>query len=414
MSPWIWFGSNLMPRLRLPAVIFPALLCLALWQSSLVAAEPKVRQTGPWDVAALQRAPEAEWGAKSGLVREVYYAGEPLAGKPTRVFAYYARPATGDGPFPAMVLVHGGGGKAFAEWATLWAERGYAALAMDLAGNGPDGKRLPNGGPPQDDEAKFKNFEPSQAGEMWSYHAVAAVIRGHSLLAAQQEVDPRRIGITGISWGGYLTCIVSGLDDRLKVSVPVYGCGFLHENSVWLPRFEKMTPEQRGRWVEHFDPSRYLPGVACPILFVNGTNDFAYPLDSYQKSYRAVPGAVDLCIKVRLPHGHQAGWSIPEIGLYVDRVLQGGPASPRLGPTEIVSGKAGAKVVSAVPLEKPQLHYAAGSGAWQKREWKSQDATLAEELLTSEIPAERPLVLYFTATDSRGAVASSPHLELKE
>ena len=27
-----------------------------------------------------------------------------------------------------------------------------------------------------------------------------------------------------------------------------------------------------------------------PILFVNGTNDFAYPLDSYQKSYRAVPG----------------------------------------------------------------------------------------------------------------------------
>ena len=48
----------------------------------------------------------------------------------------------GRGPLPAMVLVHGGGGKAFREWAELWAERGYVALAMDLAGHGPDGKRL--------------------------------------------------------------------------------------------------------------------------------------------------------------------------------------------------------------------------------------------------------------------------------
>ena len=78
---------------------------------------------------------------------------------------------------------------------------------------------------------------------LWTYHAVAAVIRGHSLLLAQKEVDPQRIGLTGISWGGYLTCIVAGLDDRLKVAVPVYGCGFLHENSCWLGR----VPEARPR-----------------------------------------------------------------------------------------------------------------------------------------------------------------------
>jgi len=29
--------------------------------------------------------------------------------------------------------------------------------------------------------------------------------------------------VTGISWGGYLTCIVAGIDDRLKAAVPVYG-----------------------------------------------------------------------------------------------------------------------------------------------------------------------------------------------
>ncbi len=30
----------------------------------------------------------------------------------------------------------------------------------------------------------------------------------------------------GDQLGGYLTCIVAGLDHRLKVAVPVYGCGF--------------------------------------------------------------------------------------------------------------------------------------------------------------------------------------------
>jgi len=231
-----------------------------------------------------------------------------------------------------MVLVHGGGGTAFREWATLWAQRGYVALAMDLAGCGPNRQRLPDGGPPQDDGAKFGNFTDAEVGRMWSYHAVAAVVRGHSLLASLPEVDPQRIGITGISWGGYLTSIVAGIDDRLKVAVPVYGCGFLHEDSAWLGRFAALTPEQRDRWVANFDPSRYLPGVSCPILFMNGTNDFAYPLDSYQKSYRLVPGRVDVRIELRMPHGHPQGWAPKEIGLYVDSVLRGGDPLPQLGP----------------------------------------------------------------------------------
>ena len=108
----------------------------------LLLAVPALGQsTGPWDVKALQTAAvKPEWGETVGKAREVYYPGEPYQGKPTRVFAYYAKPA-GDGPFPAIVLVHGGGGKAFREWAEHWSARGYCALAMDLAGNGPKGRR---------------------------------------------------------------------------------------------------------------------------------------------------------------------------------------------------------------------------------------------------------------------------------
>lgn len=388
-------------------------LCILPVSGAATAQQAAARRAGPWNLAELKQVPPAEWGATEGLLQQVYYQGEPRDGKPTRIFAYFARPAEGQGPFPAMVLVHGGGGTAFPEWATLWAQRGYCAIAMDLGGCGPNRQPLADGMPGQGDEAKFRDFAQAEACDMWSYHAVAAVIRAHSLLASRPEVDPRRIGITGISWGGYLTCLVSGLDDRLAVSVPVYGCGFLHENSAWLPRFAAMSAEQRDRWVENFDPARYLPGVGCPILFMNGTNDFAYPLDSYQKSYGAVPGRVDLCIRARMPHGHAEGWNPVEIGLFVDSFLAQGKPLPKVSAMSVEDGKrVSAKVESAVPLVRGELLYTSDTGSWQKREWKTMEASLADGAVCADLPSERPLVFFLNVIDDRGAVVSTRHQEL--
>ena len=50
-----------------------------------------------------------------------------------------------------------------------------------------------------------------------------------------------------------------------------------------------------------------LPACRVPIFFVNGTNDFAYPLDSYMKSYALVPGPRNIRITVNMPHGHSQG-----------------------------------------------------------------------------------------------------------
>lgn len=397
-------------------VVFALFLTLSAHFVGL-AAETTARSapfTGPWDLEQLKQTPECTWGETSGLVREVYYEGEPYHDQPTRVFGYYGRPKEGKGPFPAMVLVHGGGGTAFAEWATLWAERGYVALAMDLAGCGPERKRPPDGGPNQSHKEKFDAFAHEALKDMWTYHAVAAVIRGHSLLANMEEVDADRIGITGISWGGYLTCIVAGLDDRLKAAVPVYGCGHLHENSAWLPVFDQMKPQHRDEWVRQFDPSRYLPGVRCPILFVNGTNDFAYPLDSYQKSYRDVPGDRQLCITVRMPHGHQAGWKPCEIGLFVDSVLTGGKPLPSIGPLKVGGNTATASFESQTPITESQFHFTPDSGDWKKRNWMSVDASLDGNTATAQLPDPRPLVCFFTIKDERGAVASTEHVELAD
>lgn len=376
---------------------------------TLLPARPEApKPAGPWDVKALQAAEvKPEWGTTAGRAKEVHYPGEPYRGKPTRVFAYYARP-DGDGPFPAVLLVHGGGGKAFVKWAEHWAARGYCALAMDLAGSGPSG-RLPDGGPDPSDDTKFRDFDDATARDMWMYHAVAAVIRGHNLLRDLPEVDKDRVAVTGISWGGYLTCIVAGLDDRLKAAVPVYGCGFLHEDSVWKPRLDGFPADRRDRWVAAFDPSRYLGGVRCPILFLNGTNDFAYPLDSYQKSYRLVKGPRTVSVRVRLPHGHI--WTFGEVDAFVDSHLKKGDPLPAVGEMTRDGEAVSAAVTSKVQLKAGHLHYAVATGPWPKREWKSVPAEIGKGRVTARLPADRPLVYYLAVTDDRGLEVSAPHTE---
>lgn len=389
------------------------ILAVLLLLQGCATAPKSARHTGLWDLAELKKTPTAEWGARTGPVQEVYYQGEPFLGKPTRVFAYLGRPVEGKGPLPAMVLVHGGGGKAFRDWAEHWAKCGYVALALDTAGCGPNGP-LPDGGPGQDDASKFREFTDPDARDMWSYHAVAAVIRGHSLLASLPEVDRTRIGITGISWGGYLTCIVAGIDDRLKVAVPVYGCGFLGDNSAWRDgSLARLSPETRARWLSLFDPSQYLGGVRCPILFLNGTTDFAYPLDSYQKSYRLVPPALrQVDVVVNLPHGHI--WTFGEVDQFVDSVLRADTPLPRLGKMKIQNDVATTSVTTHLQLKKAELHYTTDSGPWQKRNWATVPARLTDKLITARLPLQRPIVCFLSVTDERGLRASTEHEELKE
>ncbi|WP_169720072.1 hypothetical protein [Dyadobacter alkalitolerans] len=63
-------------------------------------------------------APEVKWISRSGPLHKLLYRSVDYEGKPTEVFAYYSNPdiisgKTGSGKFPGMVLIHGGGGKAF-------------------------------------------------------------------------------------------------------------------------------------------------------------------------------------------------------------------------------------------------------------------------------------------------------------
>jgi len=138
------------------------------------------------------------------------------------------------------------------------------------------------------------------------------------------------------------------------VASPVYGCGFLDQNSFWVPTFEKMPAEIRQRWVALFDPSQYLGEVDCPILFLNGSNDFAYPMDSYQKSYRLVKKSpMSLSLRIRLPHGHN--WTFKEVDAFVDSQLKGGEPVPSLAEMKIAGDVASARFHSKVPVVKTEF-----------------------------------------------------------
>ena len=387
------------------------LLLFALILAGCATSHRSAQNTGPWDLKKLAQTPNVEWGAKSGLSQEVYYQGEPYHGKPTRVFAYLSRPK-GHGPFPALVLVHGVGGKAFRSWAEHWAKRGYVALAMDTAGCGTNGP-MADGGPGQGDDVKFREFTRADIPDMWTYHAVADVIRGISLLASLPEVDERKIGITGISWGGYLTCIVAGLDHRLKVAVPVYGCGFLGRDSWWKTNsLAKMSPVALELWLEQFDPSMYLAGVRCPILFLNGSNDFAYPLDSYQASYQLVdPRLRNVSIVIDLKHGHI--WNMDEVDYFVDAALRDGQQLPKLGPMQINGSTTDAAFSSPAPVTNAFLHYTTDQGEWQKRAWTTAPAEVGSNSISAQLPVQRPLVYYLSVVDQRGLRVSTEHEELQ-
>ena len=402
----------------LPAavVLLAGSLCSAAGNPRQITPADTLPKTTPWDLKALSAAPAFKWTANSVKgVRALHYSGPAYKGKPTRVFAYYATPgsmagdASKDKNLPAMVLVHGGGGTAFDRWVQLWAKRGYAAISMDLAGCGPKRKRLEDGGPDQGDGTKFGAIDQPNT-DQWTYHAVANVILAHSLIQSFDEVDADRTALTGISWGGYLTCIVMGLDNRFKVSVPVYGCGFLQDNSCWLGWFKKMSDDkQRAKWVRLWDPSSYAGSASMPVLFVNGGKDFAYPPDSHAKTAALVkaPGK-NMRFVPNLRHGHI--FDRPKaVEVFIGHYLRKGVALPVVAPASVAGDKAIATVTTKTKLSSASLHYTTEKlpGSPKSRKWIEKPAAIAGNSITAEAPPRDATIWFLTVTDERKVLVSS-------
>jgi len=330
----------------------------------------------------------------------LFYESIPFEKKATRVFAWVGLPdgVTDKDSVPGVVLIHGGGGSAFSRWVKWWNKRGYAAIAMDCCGAMP----LPNTGIIGNaDWPRHQHSGPKVRGgwdqatwapeDQWCYHAPAAVIKAHTLLASYPQVDSSRIGLTGISWGGYLTCMVAGIDPRFKVAAPVYGCGFITEGSEWTENgaINGLTNEQADFWKANFDPSQVLQQIKTPMFWLNGTNDFAYWPSAWQKSIDTVKGPSHLCMKVRWPHGHiPESEETTELESFLNTYLMEGRQLPYVSSPVINNNTISIQYDDAKHLHHANLVMTLDKCNWPEREWHTLSAQINIEnnSITADLP----------------------------
>jgi len=363
-----------------------------------------------------------------GNIQAIFYDALPFREKPTRVFAYLGIPKS-DQPLPAMVLVHGGGGNAFHEWVKTWNDRGYAAIAMSLEGQmtvGSSGKGKQghaHSGPSR--QGMFNDVD-SPLKDQWMYHAVSDILLAHSLLASQQEVDANRIGITGISWGGILSSLVSGVDTRFKCAMPVYGCGYLFDSKGNFELLMRSTPEMLQK-KKFWDPARHFASGSVPTLWVNGDSDGHFSIDITSRSFETTRDHAFLTIHPGMPHGHYPGWrpdAVPEIYAFADQILKG--ESPGLGRiTRQPSGRTVDLVFeSETPIKQATVYYLNEKLTYRRRDdnakhatpgpWLKMSANLndSNNAVQAQLP-ESCLTYYVNLKDSRGYIISSILVELQ-
>ncbi|MDX6765230.1 MAG: acetylxylan esterase [Candidatus Methylacidiphilales bacterium] len=352
-------------------------------------------------------------GFSSGnpLVSPLFFEGAPWRGQPTRVFAWLGLPKVPEGTrVPGVVLIHGGGGTAFASWVGLWVERGYAAIAFDTSGSLPQPEgdprsRNPVGGPPGGSAVFAQLAEPLV--DQWPFHALTAAVRAHSLLRAQPCVDPARTGVTGISWGGYLTCLFAGTDPRLSFAIPVYGCGD-YGQTVFAAKLAGLPPSLSAFWREQWDASLYLPRARIPMLWVNGTNDHFFWIPAWQASHRMIdPGRRTLCLRVGMKHGHPPEGDPPEVVAFANSLVCGADPLPSVHSSSVDGGVFRALYSSPRPIQRLELIFCTDAESpWEKKAWQTQSLPIQGGKV--EVPLVRGVRFCFlNVTDARGLVSSS-------
>jgi dipeptidyl aminopeptidase/acylaminoacyl peptidase len=188
----------------------------------------------------------------------------------------------GDGPHPLILFVHGGPVWSYAEWfprpSLAWlVSRGYAIL-------------MPN---PRGSTGRGLAFLEAVIGDMGGADA-RDDIAGVDALVERGIADPERIGVTGGSYGGFMSCWLPIVDQRFKAAVavsPVTDYISQHWNSnigAWDSWFlggepQNGTPQYRER-----SPVFFADRVTTPTLLTAGTEDRCTPPGQAIEFYRAL------------------------------------------------------------------------------------------------------------------------------
>ena len=117
-------------------------------------------------------------------------------------------------------------------------------------------------------------------------------------IATQQDLDKSRVGVTGGSYGGFMSLAVqANYNDRIKAGIDIVGISnfvsFLQNTQGYrrdLRRAEygdERDPEMRS-FLERISPLSSADKIRTPILIVQGQNDPRVPLSESQQMVAAL------------------------------------------------------------------------------------------------------------------------------
>ncbi|MCQ2463523.1 MAG: right-handed parallel beta-helix repeat-containing protein [Clostridia bacterium] len=270
-------------------------------------------------------------------IKAIYFDGEKCLGKDTEVFAYLGFPenASSENPVPAMVLVHGGGVHAQADWVRYWVDRGYAAISFDGFGQQPKvgyysaaGNNNPDWTVNENSHLTFSNFDDvdKEYTEQWFYYYLADIVLSNNILRADNRVINNQIGVFGISWGSLVTTAAACYDSRFEFAIPIYGSG------CW----ELMGTFFNNKTIlEKWDPTPLLPVVKMPILFISSDEDPFFPADAPSSSAAVAKNGSVLLIR-GLSHGD---FNIEETVRFANEMTGNGDGNIRITGISEENGK---------------------------------------------------------------------------
>jgi len=200
-----------------------------------------------------------------------------------------ARPE-GEGPFPAIVFIHGGGWymgtrKGYRDSIEEAARRGYVAVTISY--------RLMKFEIAKKDTTTAEPIFPAQV------HDAKAAVRWLRANAEKYKIDENRIGATGQSAGGHLSLMLGltdpesklegdsgspGESSRVQAVVNVFGptemteC-FEKSSVAWIFRlFLGGTPDQATDRYKAASPLEYATSDDPPVLTLQGDLDLLVPV----------------------------------------------------------------------------------------------------------------------------------------
>jgi dipeptidyl aminopeptidase/acylaminoacyl peptidase len=197
-----------------------------------------------------------------------------------RIIPAYVTKPKGKGPFPLIVLPHGGPQVneiiTYDEWGQLLANAGYMVLQPQYrmsVGWGQDhfdAAYGEHGGKMQDDKDD-----------------------GALYLVEQGLVDPNRMAMFGWSYGGYAALVAASRDPNIYQCV-IAGAAVADAEKQYLgrrnPDLKALDEWSRRRGTIGINPINEIDKVNIPVLMVHGEDDrrvLYYHLKDYQKKFEA-------------------------------------------------------------------------------------------------------------------------------